>query len=98
MGQSAERLGVGALLGAFLPDGDPVSAVRRRGDFSVSVGGRAAPPWDVRLRRGAHLHRDSFGRAAVRMAARRARLGLTAIDADRKTQSTLRRGNSQRAK
>src|SRR5580700_5557025 len=96
MRQSAERLSLGTLLGALLLDGDPVSAVRRRGNFSISVGGRAAPPGDVRLRRGAYLHRDSWRRASVRMAARRARLGL-AIDVGRKNQSTLRRSSYQRA-
>src|SRR5260370_33737403 len=97
MRQSAEWIGVGAVLGAVLPDGDSVSFGRRRGDVSVSVGSRAAPPGNVRLRRSAHLHRDSWGRASVRMATRRARLGL-AIDVDRKNQSTLRRANSQRTK
>src|SRR5208283_6127182 len=80
--QPVERLGVGALLGALLPDRNPVSDLRCRGDFSLSVGGRAALPGNVRLCRGVDLHRDSWRRAALRLAARRARLGLTEIDAD----------------
>src|SRR5277367_4289875 len=79
MRQPPQRLGLGALLGALLPDGDPVFTVRRRGDFSVSVGGRVAAARDVRIRRGSHLHRDSKHWASLRMAARRTRLGLAAV-------------------
>src|ERR1700722_7252380 len=76
MRQSAERIGMGPLHGAVLPDRDFVPVVRCRSDFSVSVGGRVETPGDVRFRRGADLHLDTCGWTGLRVAARRAGLGL----------------------
>src|ERR1700682_6229490 len=79
MRQPAERHGVGPIHGALLPDRATVPAVRCRSDFSLSVGGRAETPWNVRIRRGADLHLDTCGRSRLRLAARRAGLGLATL-------------------
>src|SRR5208282_1223253 len=78
MRQSVQRERMGPLLSAVLPDRDSLPGFRRGNCFPLPVGGRAAGPGDVRLRRGAGLHRDPERRVGLRVAARRAGLGLGA--------------------
>src|SRR5712692_4443311 len=77
MRQPAERQRMEPIFGAVLPDRAALPRLRRRDNFPFSVGGRVAKARDVRVRRGAHFRRSPVRRAGLRVAAWRARLGLS---------------------